>query len=80
MCWDAAAPDRSPRTGTATRTAAGKSRSANRLSRSGCGRLRRGVGVLAPYGGVFGAGFAELGSGVMGGGGSVGWSAAGSGR
>jgi len=31
MCWDAAAPERSPRTGTATRTAAGKSRSAIRV-------------------------------------------------
>jgi len=31
------------------------------LSRSGCGRLRRGVGVLAPYGGVFGAGCAGAG-------------------
>ncbi len=61
MCWDDVAPDRSPRTGTATRTAAGKSRSANRLSRSGCGRLRRWVVVLAPGGGVFGAGLAGAG-------------------
>ncbi len=61
MCWDDAAPVRSPRTGTATRTAAGKSRSANRLSRSGCGGFCRGVGVLAPGGGVFVAGLAGTG-------------------
>lgn len=51
MCWDNVAPDRSPRTGIATRTAAGKSRSAIRVipqrarqtpPGSGCARPGRG--------------------------------------
>ena len=35
MCWDDVAPERSPRTGTATRTAAGKSRTLTRGRRIG---------------------------------------------